>query len=328
MGKYKGSQCIICQKLFEDSDNIVVCPDCGTPYHRSCWDSVNRCINTPLHAVGGSWQSQQEEIRLRLGGRQCPDCGFVNAPDVRSCVSCGANLIVEEQEDRSSVSMQGGYAIPFDAADPCCGLSPDEPVEEERLGDVASFVRTNTRYYIPLFRRFRDSGRKISLNFTCLLFPYFYFAYRKMWPMAILSGLLFILCGTPYLLLSLLTALTSNEYMEMVQSLYGAESLHMYDGLIAFLQANETLLQNLYVPLYLINLGMQLLFCLFGNYLYFRFVMKSVGKIRRTAPTTHMRKALLQSEGGTSFWNVLGCLVLYHVILIAIYTAMALVFMQ
>lgn len=328
MGKYTGSQCIICQNLFQDSDNIVVCPDCGTPYHRSCWDSVSRCINTPLHAVGGSWQSQQEEIRRRLGGKVCPQCQFVNAPDAQKCASCDASLAdPEDEQNKIRIPMPDGQNIYFDASDLCCGLSPDEPVEEERLGDVANFVGSNTLYYIPLFRRFRDTGRKASLNFSCLFFPYFYFAYRKMWVMAILSGLLFILCGMPTLLLSLLSTLTSDSYMEMIQSLYGEDMTHLYDGLIVFLQSNEALLQSLYVPLYLVNLGMQFLFCLFGNYLYFRFVMKSVGKIRRTAPTLDLRKALLRAEGGTSFWNVLGCLVLYHVVLIVLYTIMALVFM-
>lgn len=328
MGKYTGCQCIVCQNLFQDSDDIVVCPDCGTPYHRSCWTSEKHCINSALHAVGGSWQRQQDEIRLRLGGKTCPNCQFVNKPDAVRCASCDFDLAPpEEDSTKVRIPMPDGKDLYFDVSDPCCGLSPDEPVEEERLGDVASFVGSNTLYYIPLFRRFRDTGRKASLNFSCLLFPYFYFAYRKMWPMAIFSGLIFILSGLPYLLQSLLTTLTSSEYIELMQSFYGEESLHMYDGLIAFLQSHEALLQNLYVPLYLFGLAMQFLFCLFGNYLYFRFVLKSVGKIRKTAPTPDLRKALLRSEGGTSFWNVLGCIALYYVVLIVMYAVMAFIFM-
>ncbi len=328
MGRFTGTQCIICQKQFEDEDNVVVCPDCGTPYHRSCWESVGRCINTPLHAVGGSWQAQQDENRRAIGGKVCPACQFINVPGVKNCASCGKQLeeTEEEKSSRIRIAMPDGQNVYFDATDPCCGLSPDEPIEEERLGDVASFVGTNTLYYIPLFRRFRDTGRKTSLNFTCLFFPYFYFAYRKMWHMAILSGLLFILSTMPYLLLSLLTALTSEDYIELLEELYGAQGAHMFDGLVSFLQSNETLFQNLFVPFYLINIGMQLLFCLFGNYLYFRFVVKSVGKIRKTAPV-QMRKLILQTSGGTSFWNIVGCLVLYYVVVFAIYAAMMLIFM-
>ena len=81
MGKYTGCQCIICQKVFENDDDIVVCPDCGTPYHRSCYQSAGHCINQPLHAVGGSWQSIQDEHRRKLGGIECPHCGYVNLPD-------------------------------------------------------------------------------------------------------------------------------------------------------------------------------------------------------------------------------------------------------
>ena len=332
MGKYTGSKCIICQNTFGDDDDIVVCPDCGTPYHRSCYQSEGHCVNTSLHAVGGSWQSQQNEIRMKLGGRPCPSCGFVNKPDARDCASCGTSLMQEYDEQPSPsavrIPLPGGHNVYFDAADPCCGASPEEPVEEERLGDVASFVGRNTLYYIPLFRRFRDTGRKISLNLTCILFPYLYFAYRKMWPMAILSALINIACGLPYSMLNMLTTLQSKEYTDMLTQLYGEESAHMFDGLTAFLSSQEGLLNTLGVPLFLFSLGIRLVFCLSANYMYYRHVLGGVGKIRKAAPTQSVRTALLHSEGGASILNVIGCAVLYYFLNVGIYVVMAVIFMR
>ena len=157
MGKYTGSKCIICQNTFKDDDDIVVCPDCGTPYHRSCYQSAGHCINTSLHAVGGSWQAQQDEGRMKLGGKPCPSCGHINKPDAQSCANCGASLVEEPMPGPGAVRipLPGGRNVYFDASDPCCGASPDEMIEEERLGDVASYVGRNPLYYIPLFRRFR-----------------------------------------------------------------------------------------------------------------------------------------------------------------------------
>ena len=152
-------------------------PDCGTPYHRKCWDSQGRCINTALHAVGGSWGAIQQENRLRQGGRVCPHCQHVNLADAKQCESCKGSLLSEEEENqRVRIPLPDGTNVYFDAEDPCCGLPPDEKIEGERLGDVANFIRTNTLYYIPLFRRFRDSGRTVSLNLSCALFPHLYFA--------------------------------------------------------------------------------------------------------------------------------------------------------
>lgn len=34
---YRGQHCPICGKEFCDGDDIVVCPECGTPYHRECY---------------------------------------------------------------------------------------------------------------------------------------------------------------------------------------------------------------------------------------------------------------------------------------------------
>ena len=331
MGKYTGSKCIICQNTFKDDDDIVVCPDCGTPYHRSCYQSAGHCINTSLHAVGGSWQAQQDEVRMKLGGKPCPSCGHINKPDAQSCANSAASLVEEPMPGPGAVRipLPGGRNVYFDASDPCCGASPDEMIEEERLGDVASYVGRNTLYYIPLFRRFRDTGRKISLNLTCILFPYLYFAYRKMWPMAIISALINIACGMPYSMLNMLTTLTSKEYTDMLQQLYGnTEAVHMFDGLTAFLQAQEGLLETLGVPLFLFSLGIRLVFCLTANYMYYRHVMGGVGKIRKAAPTQSVRSALLNSEGGASILNVIGCAILYYFLNVGIYVVLALIFMH
>ena len=34
MSIYNNCVCPVCKKQFEDGDDIVVCPECGTPHHR------------------------------------------------------------------------------------------------------------------------------------------------------------------------------------------------------------------------------------------------------------------------------------------------------
>ena len=43
--KYTGIPCAACNKPFEDGDDIVVCPECGTPYHRACYKELGHCIH-------------------------------------------------------------------------------------------------------------------------------------------------------------------------------------------------------------------------------------------------------------------------------------------
>ena len=45
MTRYTGNHCPVCEQAFTDEDDIVVCPDCGTPYHRACWQKIGACMH-------------------------------------------------------------------------------------------------------------------------------------------------------------------------------------------------------------------------------------------------------------------------------------------
>ena len=47
MPKYYGCPCEGCGEPLTLKDDIVVCPDCGAPYHRTCYEKLGRCIHSP-----------------------------------------------------------------------------------------------------------------------------------------------------------------------------------------------------------------------------------------------------------------------------------------
>jgi hypothetical protein len=49
MSKFIGRECQACCEKFTVSDAVVVCPDCGTLHHRSCYDENGECINLAEH---------------------------------------------------------------------------------------------------------------------------------------------------------------------------------------------------------------------------------------------------------------------------------------
>jgi hypothetical protein len=147
-----------------------------------------------------------------------------------------------------------------------------------------------------------------------------------MWLMAILSALALLICSLPGTLSGMLTTLTDTNFIKSMTEAYGADVVSMFDGLTAFLKANESLITDMSVPMYLVNLAFRLFLCLFGNNLYYRFVLKHVSKIRQNAPTDHIRKALLDSEGGTSIWNILGCCGIYYGAVFGLYMVLMLMF--
>lgn len=96
MTKYIGAKCSVCGEMFKDGDDIVVCPDCGTPYHRACWDKNGECINHDLHESGMSWSEKMESERLEAASHgepiRCIRCGTENDPGTMFCVECGMPL--------------------------------------------------------------------------------------------------------------------------------------------------------------------------------------------------------------------------------------------
>ena len=55
---YTGEKCPVCGKNFVEGDDIVVCPVCGTPHHRDCYNLHNACANEGLHAENFEWKPE------------------------------------------------------------------------------------------------------------------------------------------------------------------------------------------------------------------------------------------------------------------------------
>lgn len=53
---YTNEQCPVCKKIFTDSDDVVVCPECGTPHHRQCYKNNGGCANENKHDENFVWQ--------------------------------------------------------------------------------------------------------------------------------------------------------------------------------------------------------------------------------------------------------------------------------
>ena len=56
MFDYQGCKCPVCQQPFAESDDIVVCPDCGAPYHRSCYQKNAGCQYAGRPAPSFEWK--------------------------------------------------------------------------------------------------------------------------------------------------------------------------------------------------------------------------------------------------------------------------------
>ena len=95
MPKYYGCPCEGCGKPLTLRDDIVVCPDCGAPYHRDCYEKLGRCIHAPAHSAGYEWKFPYQDSELCT----CPACGESITIDEEmldkgmiNCPKCGEEL--------------------------------------------------------------------------------------------------------------------------------------------------------------------------------------------------------------------------------------------
>ena len=272
MIEYQGSPCHYCNINFEENDDIVVCPECGTPYHRACYKEAGHCTNLALHAKGGSWQKIQRDAREEQRREE-------KRSEIR-----------EQEESRDRGEGTAGMFNPslydgvrLNPEDPTAGLDPAEEFDGTTLGDIAEFVSVNRFYYLPLFRLMKTTGRKISLNLVCLLFPELQFAYRKMWLYTLLTVLAKTLLGIPYAM----TMLTEQFGIRLTWVDVTAPG---FGRLALFTNLADMLLSGA--------------LCLFGNYLYYRYSVRKIKQLRHDAVSDVHYRHTLQTEGGASIGNV------------------------
>lgn len=292
--KYKGEKCFFCNQEFNDDDDIVVCPECGTPYHRNCYKEAGNCINHQLHETGEFWKKTKEDEKLSQ--TETFDSTTENINDVD---------IDTSSENAAGENVFGGSMgqefINFDLNKPFFGLDPDEDFEGVKMSEIFAFVKTNTIYYIPLFKKMKNMGSKISFNFTSFFFPYFYFANRKMWFMSLISVLVMLVLQIPSVLINLSDNVSSGFLDESLIE-YAQSVLH---NLLEFIENNYNTIETFAVVcnmgLYIFRIAM----CLLGNWLYYRFTIKSINKIKLRFPDPSVNMGVISNSGGTSALNVI-----------------------
>ncbi len=213
---YKGLKCSVCGKPFTANDDIVVCPECGAPYHRECYAKAGKCVYAERHGTPDAWKPPQPAAESEGDVLRCPRCGAPNPKTALFCAHCGQPLSSGNVPSQGAPfpyrnydnpgarnagtsrwngppngappqgenpppggSVPPDYGFPF-AFDPLGGVSPNEPVGGVPAGDVAKFVQGNTQYYIPAFMGLSRFGRN-RFNFSAFFFTGIWMLYRKLY---------------------------------------------------------------------------------------------------------------------------------------------------
>lgn len=276
-----GEKCVYCGEIFKDEDDVVVCPECGSPHHRDCYKKENRCANISLHGTGEKWKRAVVEEKT-AEKKECPVCKFPNNPtDAEYCIVCGAGLDGNESHEESAPENEDIHL------NHNIGFNPDEDMGGATLREISMFVGTNTFYYIPVFKRMKDIGSKISFNFSCFIFPSFYFANRKMWLWAII-----------YTLISVLLNLPASVMIMADRGVFTENMLNV-------IYENQGLIESLESICGWSSWILRLFLCLFANWIYFKFSLKNLKRIKMHSRNESLNMNLVMALGGVKPINII-----------------------
>lgn len=146
---HENEKCPVCDRFFTADDDIVICPKCGTPHHRSCYNELGHCANKEKHGSGFEYKPAE------------------------------AKEIKQEKTDGDSKENQTVVLnIPFSNINNTDFSTADgtEKIDGKDVKDVAAVVGANAKRFVPKFVK----NKKASWNWGAFFFGGYYLFFRKM----------------------------------------------------------------------------------------------------------------------------------------------------
>lgn len=336
--KYVNQECPHCEKVFKKDDDVVVCPVCGTPQHRECYEENNRCVNADKHADGYEWKpkerkwennyyktnSKQSQDSENVDSIICSNCGTENSSDSLFCKHCSASLNNNQSNAGNQnfnpafnqVNFQDG--MPFAAV--FGNINPeDEIAPDVKLKEANKYVKTNTTLYSIIFKRIHDSN-KSRFNFAAFIFSGGWFLYRKQYALGTILTLLMAICLVGYAFFSVPSYQAMSDFMN---SNNFTSYMEIYNELLkqpleqVFLCCASSIFKDAQYVLMIIS-------GFIANRCYYKHVVKKVKKEKENCETETELYKNLDKKGGVD--KLLGYFLLAGYLALSILPAILLMY--
>lgn len=218
----------------------------------------NHCANYELHTINKKWKKSEPEEKMEF-----------QKPDFQESQSDFNYYNKQTYQEKTNIN-----------------LNLNEDMGGATLQEITMFVRINTLYYIPIFKRMKELGSKISFNFSCLIFPSYYFANRKMWFWAVISAVISVIFNIPASIMIM------------------AEQGIFTDGIMNVIYQNQSLITQLESLCTFGSWISRILMCIFANWIYFKFAVKKLNTIKKSADS-ELNQYMIMAFGGVKPINIL-----------------------
>lgn len=329
MISYKGYACPVCGKAFEENDDIVVCPECGAPHHRRCWEKEGRCGLSTSHSSDFSWNKVRGNYSVYLppdngfaSGRTkvCPKCNCKNDEKEPFCRNCGFSFFGYDNENYKYEEARQ-KPVSESKLDPLNGIGASSLMNGVPAGDVAKFIGPNTAYYLPVFQRIARTGKARRFNFAAFLFTGPWMLYRKQYKRGAIFLAIVLLLEAVSLFV---TYRFSAPISEQILSQAGIDSTNLFSLTAQQQMAMMNGFWDLSVGqliLFFLPMGMRAVLLAFSlwvgwcaNRWYYQFCISRVKEINKNAASTEEFNDELVRRGRINLPLTLCLLVCYFIL--------------
>ena len=253
--RFEDIKCDGCGRTFEKNDDIVVCPVCGTPQHRECWEKAEGCINKDKHAEGFEWK-MPETKKAKL---------MPPSEKAKSDTEPTPSMVFDENIGRDVPDFN--YIVESRVQSLAPGISEEQRKEQlcgHNLSDVIAFIGNNASSYVNKFRK-KEHARKNTFNFGAFFFCPIWFFFRRLYKEGIIY-LALTLC------LTMLMAGPSESYMTLIDSIMASGIENITEA-----QYNELMTASAPILIYgILNIVIKLIAGLTGDRIYYRYCRDSL----------------------------------------------------
>ena len=284
--KYKNYKCPVCSNQFNEEDDIVVCPECGTPHHRECYIQNGKCANADKHGT-------DEPIEVE----------FVDVEDDEEIIS---------HTDENVNKAENEQQIVQDIFNEINSGNKDYMLNGKHVSFYEAAIGKNQKFYIPHFMVMDKTKKSISWNIGGFFVPLAWCLYRKMYSFAaIILALYILLIGT------IGFSIMSNEEFVNAVNECAEEDPNFYENILLYntKDSNVSLtekqmkfnkLVNEYKPprmvqimTYVITYGVRIIMGIYATNLYYKKLTKNIEKVDKLDISPDMKRSVLFRKCGT-----------------------------
>ena len=284
--KYTNYKCPVCNNQFTEDDDVVVCPECGTPHHRECYIQNGNCANADKH-----------------GSNEPIEVEFVDVEE---------NNDTSSQTETAEKETENPQQIVQEVIEEMKGGNGDYMLNGKHVSFYEAAIGKNQKYYIPHFMIMDKTKKAVSWNIAGFFVPLAWCLYRKMYKFAaIILALYVLMIGTIGF-----TIMSNEEFINSINEC-AQEDPNFYENILLYNTKNSNVsltekqmklnkLTNEYKPpvpvqimTYLITYGIRIIMGIYATNLYYKKLTKNIEKVDKLDLSPDMKRSVLFRKCGT-----------------------------